>query len=113
MAAQLEHTLRNVFQPFGKLLRISWAVIFFIMSKPFWKKTCVFLQMNIEVAIELVCYYHAEINFMASTGNIPHIFSARPPFNHKSSFLLNYLVTSGRYGEIGLARDAVNIISQN
>lgn len=81
---QLEHTLKNIFQPFGKSLRISWAVTF-LSHQNLSGKPCAFLQINIEVAIEFVFY--TEVKFTASTGTTPHIFSVRPPHNQKSSFL--------------------------
>lgn len=94
---QLEHMLKNVFHPSGKLLRISWTATFLpcqILSR---KKTCAFLQINTEVATKSLSYYYTKMNFMASIGNISHIISTRLPFNHKSRFLLNYPLIRGRY----------------
>lgn len=97
---QFEHMLKNVFEPFGKLLRISWTFIFLFffhvktslkkkINKLFYK---VFLQINNELSSELVFYCHTKKNFMTGMGNIPHLFCAWPPLNQKSSFFLNCTV---------------------
>jgi len=51
------------------------------------------------------------MNYVANTGNIPHIFSARPNFNHKSRFFLNYLVILGRYSFLVIFLEDTELIS--